>query len=123
MNNKRYPISLFLFGLLMNILLSWLFLPGLILSIIGLFAEPCLYIGQALLWIDIAFSLIKQIRIRQAFLEENDNPDFQELQDDVSRDGSWHSNILDFVGRRISEQQNKDQSNQEDKEKDDKNDE
>ena len=79
MNNRKYPTRLFIIGFITNILFHffWLFIPCIILLIVGIFVKPCLYIGLALLLIDILLSLIEQFRIRQAFLEESDNPDFE----------------------------------------------
>ena len=108
MNNRKYPTSLFIIGFITNILFHffWLFLPCIILIIIGIFVEPCLYIGLVLLLIDIILSLIEQLRIRQAFLEESDNPDFRAFQDALSKDGSWKDNIAELVNQKISDPQN-----------------
>lgn len=108
MINRKYPTSLFIIGLITNILFHffWLFIPGIILLIIGIFVKPCLYIGLALLLIDIVLSLIEQLRIRQAFLEESDNPAFREFQDALSKDGSWKNNIVDLINQKISDQEN-----------------
>ena len=108
MNNRNYPTALFIMGLITNILFrfSWLFVPGIILSIIGIFINPCLYIGLALLLIDIAISLIEQIKIRQVFLKGSDDPDFQAFQDAVSKDGDWKDNIFDFLNQKMSDSQN-----------------
>ena len=95
MNNRKYPTSLFIIGFITNILFHffWLFIPCIILLIVGIFVKPCLYIGLALLLIDILLSLIEQFRIRQAFLEESDNPDFRAFQDALSKDGNWRDNL------------------------------
>ena len=118
MNNRKYPTSLFIIGLITNILFHffWLFIPGIILLIIGIFVKPCLYIGLALLLIDIVLSLIEQLRIRQAFLEESDNPAFREFQDALSTDGRWKNNIVDLINQKISDQENETRSD--DKSKD-----
>ena len=107
MNNRKYPTSLFIIGFITNILFHffWLFIPCIILLIVGIFVKPCLYIGLALLLIDIILSLIEQFRIRQAFLEESDNPDFQAFQDALSKDGNWRDNIGEFLNQKISDPQ------------------
>ena len=108
MNNRKYPTSLFIIGFITNILFHffWLFIPCIILLIIGIFVKPCLYIGLALLLIDILLSLIEQFRIRQAFLEESDNPDFRAFQDALSKDGNWKDNIGEFLSQKMSDPQN-----------------
>ena len=108
MNNRKYPTSLFIIGFITNILFHffWLIIPCIILLIIGIFVKPCLYIGLALLLIDILLSLIEQFRIRQAFLEESDNPDFRAFQDALSKDGNWKDNIGELLSQKMSDPQN-----------------
>ena len=119
MNNRKYPTSLFIIGFITNILFrfSWLFFPCIILLIVGIFVNPCLYVGLALLLIDILLSLIEQFRIRQAFLEESDNPDFQAFQDAVSKDGNWRDNIGELLNQKMSDPQNEIKSNDESEDK------
>ena len=102
MNNRKYPASLFIIGFITNILFHffWLFIPCIILLIVGIFVKPCLYVGLALLLIDILLSLIEQFRIRQAFLEESDNPDFRAFQDALSKDGNWRDNIGELLNQK-----------------------
>ena len=108
MNNRKYPTSLFIIGFITNILFHffWLFIPCVILLIIGMFVKTCLYIGLALLLIDILLSLIEQFRIRQAFLEESDNPDFRAFQDALSKGGIWRDNIGELLNQKMSDPQN-----------------
>ena len=108
MNNRKYPTSLFIIGFITNILFHffWLFIPCIILLIIGIFVKPCLYIGLALLLIDILLSLIEQFLIRQAFLKESDNPDFRAFQDALSKDGNWKDNIGELLSQKMSDSQN-----------------
>ena len=108
MNDRKYPTSLFIIGFITNILFHffWLFLPCIILLIIGIFVKSCLYIGLLLLLIDVVLSLIKQLRIRQAFLKESDNPNFRVFQDVLSKDGNWKDNINEFLNQKISNPQN-----------------
>ena len=115
MNNRKYPTSLFIVGFITNILFHffWLFIPCVILLIIGMFVKTCLYIGLALLLIDILLSLIEQFRIRQAFLEESDNPDFRAFQDALSKGGNWRDNIGELLNQKMSDPQNEIKSNDE----------
>ena len=115
MNNRKYPTSLFIIGFMTNILFHffWLFIPCIILLIVGIFVKPCLYVGLALLLIDILLSLIEQFRIRQAFLKESDNPDFQAFQDALSKDGNWRDNLNDFLNEKMSGPENQEESDDE----------
>lgn len=108
MNNRKYPTSLFIIGFIMNIFFRffWLFVPAVALLIVGIFAKPCLYIGLALLILDVILSLIEQIKIRNTFLKDSDNPDFQEFQDALSKDGDWTSNLGELLEQKLSEGQN-----------------
>lgn len=108
MNNRKYPTSLFIIGFISNILFRyfWLFVPGFILMIVGIFVDSCLYIGTTLLLIDIVLSLIEQIRIRNTCLDESDNPDFKAFQDALSKDGNWKENIGELLNQKISDTQN-----------------
>ena len=119
MNNRKYPTSLFVFGFLTNILFRffWLFLPGIILLIVGIFVKPCLYVGLALLLIAVLLSLVEQFSLRQAFLEESDNPDFRAFQDALSKDGNWKDNIDELLSQKISDPQNEINSDDESKDK------
>ena len=119
MNNRKYPTSLFIIGFITNILFHffWLFIPCIILLIVGIFVKPCLYVGLALLLIDILLSLIEQFRIRQAFLKESDNPDFQAFQDALSKDGNWRENIGEFFNQKMSDPQNEIKSHDESEDK------
>ena len=117
MNDRKYPTSLFIIGFITNILFHffWLFIPCIILLIIGIFVEPCLFVGLALLLIDIVLSLIEQLRIRKAFLEESDNPDFRAFQDALSKDGNWKDNVSELLNQKISDPQNEIKSDDENK--------
>ena len=112
MNNRNYPISLFIIGFITNILFHffWIFIPCIILLIIGIFVNPCLFIGLALLLIDIVLSLIEQLRIRQAFLKKSDNPDFRAFQEALSKDGSRKDHIDELLKQKMSDSQNKTKS-------------
>lgn len=105
MNERKYPLSLFIFGFITNVLFHffWLSVPSIILLIIGIFIKPCLYIGLALLMLDMILSLIEQLNIRQAALQESDNPDFCAFQDALSKDGNWRENVMGFVDEKIKE--------------------
>lgn len=96
---RKYPMSLFLIGFITNIIFHffWLFLPGVILIIAGIFIRPCLLAGLAVFLIDIIVSFIEQMRIRSACLKDSDHPDFRKFQEALSKDGSWIENVQEFV--------------------------
>ena len=115
MNNRKYPASLFIIGLITDIPFRyfWLFLPSVILLIIGIFVKPCLYIGLVLLSIDVVLSFVDQIRIRRTFQRDSDNPDFQAFQDALSKDGGWRDNLGEFINSKMNDPQNEIKSDDE----------
>lgn len=80
---RKYPFKLFLLMVLMGFTIRrfYLFLPGLILSLIGIGNKPCMIIGLSLLSLDLVISVIDQLQIRKASLEESDNEEVNELLD------------------------------------------
>ena len=109
MNKRKYPSSLFIIGFVTNVLFHffWLFVPAVILLIVGIFIKPCLYIGIAVLLTDVILSFIEQIRIRKAFLAESSNSDFRAFQDALSKEGNWRDNIAELMNQKIADPQNK----------------
>jgi len=78
MKDNKYPVSLFVIGVLMNLTKNFfLFLPSIILLIVGIWVKWCLFVGVALLLLDVIISLIEQIQIRNATIN-SDNPSFKE---------------------------------------------
>lgn len=57
MNRRRYPISLFVTGFIMNVLVRffWLAVPAIILLIAGIWIDKCSSIGCGLLILDFVF--------------------------------------------------------------------
>ena len=108
MNKRKYPKTLFIIGFITNILFRFflIFASSVILMIVGIFVKPCLYIGLALLFLDIILSFIDQMRIRRAFLTESYNPDFQEFQDALSKEGNWKENVGELLSKKLSDPQN-----------------
>jgi len=107
MNRRRYPKGLFIMGFITNLLLRfvWLFVPGVILLIAGIFIRPCLYLGALVLLLDVIVSLTEQIRLRRTFLKESDHPDFRSFQEALSAGGDWKENIQDWFNQRMADQQ------------------
>lgn len=108
MNNRKYPNRLFVIGFFSNLFLRfcWLFVPSVVLLIVGIFVKPCLYIGGIIFFIDVILSLVEQIKIRKTFIEESDNPDFKRFQDALSKDGDWIENVKSFVEQQTSDPKN-----------------
>lgn len=120
MKNRKYPISLFIFGFLMNVVFRFwvLFVLGIVFSIVGIFVKSFVNIGLATLLLDIALSFVEQMRIRRAFLEDSDNPDFKEFQDAMSKDGNWMENVREFLNDKMSNPDNEFKPDNENEEND-----
>ena len=123
MKNRKYPISLFIFGFLMNVVFRFwvLFVLGIVFSIVGIFVKSFVNIGLAILLLDVALSFVEQMRLRQTFLEESDDSDFEAFKDMMSNDGNWIENVRGFLNDKISNPDNEfkpDDENDEDEEDD-----
>ena len=81
---RKYPAKLFCFFVITNFLFRFFYLSisGIILSIVGIWVKPCLWIGLAVFGLDLILSIIEQLRIRKAVMTPSDNPEFNELMDD-----------------------------------------
>lgn len=55
--------------------------PGIILCIVGIWIKTCLYIGCAVLGLNLILSIVEQSRIRNAAVSHSENPEFNELMD------------------------------------------
>lgn len=98
---KRMNRSLFILGFLMNIIKNYLlFLPGVILCIIGLWSRNCLIIGFCLLGIDIILSFIEQTRIKNT-VENSEDPNFAPFAKAMMAD-DWRREIQKLVDERIN---------------------
>ena len=80
---RKYPTKMFWFFVLTNFLFHFFYLsvPGIILCIVGIWVKDCLWIGLAILGLDVILSIIEQLRIRKAAVTPSDNPEFNELMD------------------------------------------
>ena len=98
--DKKYPVSLFVIGVLMNLTKNFfLFFPSIILLIAGIWVKWCFFIGIALLMLDVIISLIEQIQIRSATMN-SDNPNFKEWQDAILS-SDWMKNVKDLTESKI----------------------
>ena len=86
---RKYPAKLFWFSLIANFMIRsfYLFLPGLILCIVGIWVKVCLWIGLGLLGFDLLINLVDQLRIRQTALTPSDNPEVNELMEALTGPG------------------------------------
>ncbi|MBE6940101.1 MAG: hypothetical protein E7457_04710 [Ruminococcaceae bacterium] len=80
---RKYPTKMFWFFVLTNFLFHFFYLsvPGIILCIVGIWVKSCLWIGLAILALDMILSIIEQLRICKAAVTPSDNPEFNELMD------------------------------------------
>ena len=103
---NKYPVSLFVIGVLMNLTKNFfLLLPSIILLIVGIWVKWCLFVGVALLLLDVIISLIEQIQIRNATIN-SDNPNFKEWQDAILS-SNWKNNIMDLTESKIDDTNDK----------------
>ena len=86
---RKYPTKMFWFFVLTNFLFHFFYLsvPGIILCIVGIWVKSCLWIGLAILGLDVILSIIEQLRIRKAAVTPSDNPEFNELMDALCSQG------------------------------------
>jgi len=82
-----------------------LFLPSIILLIVGIWVKWCLFVGVALLLLDVIISLIEQIQIRNTTINSN-NPNFKEWQDAILS-SDWKNNIMDLTESKIDDTNDK----------------
>ena len=103
---NKYPVSLFVIGVLMNLTKNFfLFLPSIVLLIVGIWVKWCLFVGVALLLLDVIISLIEQIQIRNTTIN-SDNPNFKEWQDAILS-SDWKNNIMDLTESKIDDTNDK----------------
>lgn len=81
--NRKYPLKMFVFGVLLNFILRYfyLFVPGVLLCFAGLWLTMCLLIGLAVLGLDLILSIMDQFEIRKATLSHSENQEFNEFMD------------------------------------------
>ena len=107
MKERKYPTKLFITGVLIGVILYrfYLFVPSIILIIIGFKFKICYYIGCVILLIDLILSFIWQVRIRNLVLNDNDNPDIQKFQDAFT-DGDPNENLINTINEIIESSDN-----------------
>ena len=81
--DRKYPFKMFVFGVVLNFLLRYfyLFLPGILLCIVGIWVDVGLWIGLAVFGLDLILSIMDQIEMRKTVLSESDDPEFNQMMD------------------------------------------
>ncbi len=102
---RNYPKSLFVIGLLMNLTKNFFLLfPGLFFLIVGIWVKWCFVVGLVLLLMDVLISFIEQIQIRNTTIN-SDNPNFKEWQDAILS-SDWKENVQNLVEENIENNTN-----------------
>lgn len=80
---RKYPFKMFVLGVILNFLLrfSYLWISGGILCVAGIWIRKCLIVGLSLLGADLVLSVIEQLRIRKAALNESSSEEYNQLMD------------------------------------------
>ena len=104
MKERRYPTKLFVLGFLIGVIIYrfYLFVPSIILLIVGIYVKPCYYVGCIILLIDLIISFIWQIRIRKLILNNNSNPSIQRFQEAFTEENP-EDEIINVVNAIIEE--------------------
>ena len=97
---RKYPAKLFWFFVATNFLMHYFYLsiPGIILCVAGIWVRACLWIGLAVLLLDLILSIVEQLRIRKASLTRSDNPEFNAFMDAFYGPGG-----MEAVGKLLDE--------------------
>lgn len=109
MNKVKYPMSLFITGVLMNMVMRHLllFVSGIALIILMEPGSFFHYVGIVMLVIDFLLSLGLQMGIRKEVMSESDNPEIQRLQAALSKEGRWTDNVKDIVDDKLDDYEEK----------------
>lgn len=101
---QQYPVSLFFISLLSNAIghYFYLFFPAVLLMLIGIWLKPCLYVGLALLLLDLFLSIKEQLLIRKTMLNGTE-PALKPFQDALQSD-NWAAEVRKIVDQKIGEQ-------------------
>ena len=102
----KYPAALFIIGLFSDFFLrkSYLFVPAVILMLIGIRVKPCLYVGIGLLLLDAVLSVIstlkQRLKLKKTFETESPSESFTALQQAITSKG-WIEGVKEFSESRI----------------------
>ena len=96
---RKYPAKMFLLFVLTNFLFRffYLFIPGTVLCVVGIWSQTYLYVGLAVLGLDLILSIVEQVRIRNAAVGQSENPDFNEKMDKLmEHEAPWDKIIFEY---------------------------
>lgn len=112
MKERKYPTKIFILGFLIGAIINrfYLFIPSIILIIIGTKVKIYYFIGCIILLIDLIISFIWQKRIRNIVLSDSDNEDIQKFQTAFMDDNNPYDNIVNMVNEIIEEELEKEES-------------
>ena len=109
MNKVKYPMSLFIVGVIMNMVVRHLllFASGFALIILMEKGSFFYYVGIVMIIFDFLLSLGLQMGIRKEVMSESDNPEIQRIQAALAKDGRWTDNVKDIVDEKIEDYEEK----------------
>ena len=109
MNKVKYPMSLFIVGVIMNMVVRHviLFLSGFALIILMEKGSFFYYVGIVMIIFDFLLSLGLQMGIRKEVMSESDNPEIQRIQAALAKGGRWTDNVKDIVDEKIEDYEEK----------------
>ena len=94
-HNRKFPRELFWIGIVLNFIARfYLWVPGLLLLLIGLIvrSRPFVVFGLLMLTINTVLSVSDQFMIKRTFEEPTDNPEFKPYQDAIMG-GNWREDL------------------------------
>ena len=109
MNKVKYPMSLFIVGVIMNMVVRHLllFASGFALIILMEKGSFFYYVGIVMIVFDFLLSLGLQMGIRKEVMSESDNPEIQRIQAALAKGGRWTDNVKDIVDEKIEDYEEK----------------
>ena len=109
MNKVKYPMSLFIIGVIMNMVVRHvlLFVSGFALIILMEKGSFFYYVGIVMIIFDFLLSLGLQMGIRKEVMSESDNPEIQRIQAALAKGGRWTDNVKDIVDEKIEDYEEK----------------
>ena len=109
MNKVKYPMSLFITGVIMNMVVRHLilFASGLLLIFMMEKGSFFYYVGIVMLVFDFLLSLGLQMGIRKEVMSESDNPEIQRIQAALAKGGRWTDNVKDIVNDKLDDYEEK----------------
>ena len=99
---KKYNNQLFFAGFLLNIIRKFpLVLIAVILGVVGIWVQACLFVALGLVILIVVWSLIEQIQIKNT-VENNADDNFAPFADAMMSE-NWRDNIKELVEDKVDE--------------------